>query len=88
MIARSEDAIDISHRDIHPAFLFRSEHLDDVRIVEAGRPPPALKPRVEDHVTFELDVGNLIATVSPLRVSIALKMEAIPLRAITSVNWY
>ena len=90
MIARSEIAIDVLHRDVHPAFFPRCQHLDDVGMVEAA--PDfllALKARVEDHVAFELNVGNLDGDgLAADRVSIALKIDAMPLRAITSVNLY
>ena len=52
-------ALDVLHRDVHAAFLFRREHLDDAGMVEAA--PDfffALKAAVKDHVALELHVGN------------------------------
>ena len=82
-------ALDVLHRDVHPAFLSRREHLDDVRMVE----PPAdlllaLEALVEDHVALELQVGNLDRDAGAVSVSIALKIDAMPLRAISSVSSY
>jgi len=49
---------------------------------------PAGKRCVKHNVTLELRVGDLQHHGSPVALSVALKMDAIPLRASTSVNWY
>src|SRR5208337_4965692 len=52
-------ALDVLHRDVHPAFFSGREDLDDAGMVEAA--PDfflALKAAVEDDVALELHVRN------------------------------
>ena len=48
----------------------------------------ALEPSVENDVALEFQIGPSIAMVAPLTRSSALKIDAMPLRAMSSVSWY
>src|SRR5207245_7432368 len=54
------DAIDILHRDIHPAFALGCKHAADIGMVEATADFLfALETTVKNHVAFKLQVGHL-----------------------------
>ena len=54
------DAVDVLHRDVHPAFVPGREHLDDVGMIEAAADCfLALEAAVKNDVALELQVGHL-----------------------------